>query len=455
MIYDSLGGLSGFFIVVRGTACTAQCSINFYVVFTVHRANFWHIGIYGFKALVGMKANVSVNFVVRNSKTRQDGTSPIQVSLSMNGQRASFSTGKTIKVLEWDKKAQRVKGKDSVSIELNNYIESVRARLYRLESDLMDRELNVSPQMLRDAYLDKLDCLKEWTLMGLIECHLEDLRGKIGKALAASTVWEYEYCGRLIKEYLNSRCGRTDMSLKEVNIGLISGFHSWLLSERKQKQNSTTKHLKFLQKIMNLAVMNGYIPYNKLSQYKVEREPVEMEYLDEAELQKVIDFESPLERLMRTKDMFLFGCFTGLSYIDIKTLKAEHIETDADGRKWIKKHREKTGVMSRIPLLPIAQSILDKYSGGKVLLPIQDSADVNRNLKDIAVLCGIDKKVCFHTSRHTFATTVTLSNDISLEVVSKMMGHTNTRMTSHYAKVVDKCISSQMDGLMNRYAAVI
>ena len=135
MIYDSLGGLSGFFIAVRGTACTAQCSINFYVVFTVHRANFWHIGIYGFKAFVGMKANVSVNFVVRNSKTRQDGTSPIQVSLSMNGQRASFSTGKTIKVSEWDKKAQRVKGKDSVSIELNNYIESVRARLYRLESD--------------------------------------------------------------------------------------------------------------------------------------------------------------------------------------------------------------------------------------------------------------------------------------------------------------------------------
>lgn len=112
-------------------------------------------------------------------------------------------------------------------------------------------------------------------------------------------------------------------------------------------------------------------------------------------------------------------------------------------------------MLSRIPLLPIAQSILDKYSGGKVLLPIQDSADVNRNLKDIAVLCGIDKKVCFHTSRHTFTTTVTLSNDISLEVVSKMMGHTNTRMTSHYAKVVDKCISSQMDGLMNRYAAVI
>jgi integrase len=217
------------------------------------------------------------------------------------------------------------------------------------------------------------------------------------------------------------------------------------------KQNSATKHLKFLQKIMNIAVMNGYILYNTLSMYKVVREPVNMEYLNEAELQKIIDFESPLEHLVRTRDMFLFGCFTGLSYIDIKTLSREHFETDDEGRRWIKKCREKTGVLSRIPVLPIAQSILDKYKGGKVLLPLQDNADVNRNLKDIAVLCGIDKRICFHASRHTFATTVTLANDIPLEVVSQMMGHTNTRMTCHYAKVVDRSISRQMDSLISRY----
>lgn len=108
-------------------------------------------------------------------------------------------------------------------------------------------------------------------------------------------------------------------------------------------------------------------------------------------------------------------------------------------------------MLSRIPVLPIAQSILDKYKGGKVLLPLQDNADVNRNLKDIAVLCGIDKRICFHASRHTFATTVTLANDIPLEVVSQMMGHTNTRMTCHYAKVVDRSISRQMDSLISRY----
>ena len=163
---------------------------------------------------------------------------------------------------------------------------------------------------------------------------------------------------------------------------------------------------------MNIAVMNGYIPYNTLSMYKVVREPVKMEYLDENELQRVIDFNSPLEHLRITKDMFLFGCFTGLSYVDIKMLRSEHFETDCEGRKWIKKRREKTGVLSRIPVLPIAQSILDKYSGGKVLLPMPDNADVNRYLKDIAVLCGIDKRVCFHCLSHSISSFTLRTSDL-------------------------------------------
>ncbi len=139
------------------------------------------------------------------------------------------------------------------------------------------------------------------------------------------------------------------MSIKEVKIGFIGSFHSWLMSERKMRQNTTTKFLRFLHKIMNVAVMNGYVPYNSLSMYKVIREPVNPEYLTEEELQKIIEFDSPLERLVRTRDMFLFGCFTGLSYIDIKMLRSEHFETDSKGRRWIKKKREKTGVLSRIP----------------------------------------------------------------------------------------------------------
>ena len=209
--------------------------------------------------------------------------------------------------------------------------------------------------------------------------------------------------------------------------------------------------MKFLKKLLNIAVSNSYISYNPVAAYKVEREPVEIDFLDEDELRRIINFDTPLPRLERARDMFLFGCFTGLSYIDIKTLTPEHFDTDGAGRIWIKKRRVKTGVLSRIPLLPIAKMILDKYKGGDKLLPIQDAADVNKYLKDIAILCGIDKRITFHSYRHTFATTVTLSNNISLEVVSKMMGHTNTRMTTHYAKLKDRCIGEQMDRIIDNY----
>lgn len=239
--------------------------------------------------------------------------------------------------------------------------------------------------------------------------------------------------------------------MRELNIGFIQGFHSFLLGKKKMGQNSSTKHLKFLKQIVNLAVANSYMTFNPFLPYKIEREPVEIDFLDEEELRKVINFDTPIPRFERAKDMFLFGCFTGLSYIDIKTLTPEHFEKDGTGRIWIKKRRVKTGVLSRIPLLPIAKLILDKYKGGDKLLPIQDPADVNKYLKDIAILCGINKRITFHTSRHTFASTVTLANNISLEVVSKMLGHTNTRMTTHYAKLIDKCIGEQMDRLMDAF----
>lgn len=151
----------------------------------------------------------------------------------------------------------------------------------------------------------------------------------------------------------------------------------------------------------------------------MEREPVDIDFLDDVELAKVINFDCPIPRLMKAKDMFLFGCFTGLSYIDIKTLEPSHLEKDSSGRLWIKKRRVKTGILSRIPVLPLAKMILDKYAEKGELVPIQDASDVNKNIKDISALCGITKHVTFHTSRHTFATTVTLSNNISLEVVSK------------------------------------
>lgn len=371
--------------------------------------------------------------------------------ITVNGERNSFSTGKQIAIEKWDKTKQQVKGKDQETQNLNNYLKAIKAKLYQKEAELLERGFIITAQILYDAYFDKVESLKERSLFEVFEEHNQEQEKLVGNGVSKATHWVSVYTIRLLREFVQQKYKREDLYLRELNLNFIQSFHSFLRIDKGMAQNSSTKHLKLLKKIINLSVANSYMAFNPFSTYKVEREPVDIDFLDEEELRKIINFDTPLPRLERAKDMFLFECFTGLSYIDIKTLTPEHFEKDNTGRIWIKKRRVKTGVLSRIPLLPIAKLILDKYKGGEKLLPIQDPADINKYLKDIAILCGINKRICFHTSRHTFASTVTLANNISLEVVSKMLGHTNTRMTAHYAKLIDKCIGEQMDKLMDTF----
>ena len=398
-----------------------------------------------------VRSSFAILFFIRDSRVRKDGTTSIEVVLTVNGERCAFSTGKKVKSCNWDKNKQQVKGKDEEAQSLNNYLKAIKAKLYQKEAELLDRGFIITADLLRDAYFDKVESIKERSLFEVFEEHNQEQEKMIGNGVSKATHWVSVYTIRLLREFVQQKYKREDLYLRELNLNFIQSFHSFLRIDKGMAQNSSTKHLKLLKKIINLSVANSYMAFNPFSTYKVEREPVDIDFLDEEELRKIINFDTPLPRLERAKDMFLFGCFTGLSYIDIKTLTPEHFEKDSAGRIWIKKRRVKTGVLSRIPLLPIAKLILDKYKGGEKLLPIQDPADINKYLKDIAILCGINKRICFHTSRHTFASTVTLANNISLEVVSKMLGHTNTRMTAHYAKLIDKCIGEQMDKLMDTF----
>lgn len=398
-----------------------------------------------------VRSSFSILFFIRESKARKSGKAPIELMITVNGERCPLSTGKQVPIDKWDKTKQQVKGKDEEAQSLNNYLKAIKAKLYQKEAELLDRGFIITAELLRDAYFDKVESLKEKSLFEVFEEHNQEQEKLVGNGVSKATYWISVYTVRLLKEFVQQKYKREDLYLRELNLNFIQSFHTFLRIDKGMAQNSSTKHLKLLKKIINLAVANSYISTNPFITYKVEREPVEIDFLDEEELRKIINFDTPLPRLERAKDMFLFGCFTGLSYIDIKTLAPEHFEKDNTGRIWIKKRRVKTGVLSRIPLLPIAKLILDKYKGGEKLLPIQDPADINKYLKDIAILCDIKKRITFHTSRHTFASTVTLANNISLEVVSKMLGHTNTRMTNHYAKLIDKCIGEQMDKLMDTF----
>ena len=348
-----------------------------------------------------VRSSFAILFFIRESRVRKDGTASIEIVLTVNGERCAFSTGKRVKSCNWDKTKQQVKGKDEEAQSLNNYLKAIKSKLYQKEAELLDRGFIITAELLRDAYFDKVESLKEKTLFEVFEEHNREQEKLVGNGVSKATYWISVYTVRLLKEFVQQKYKREDLYLRELNLNFIQSFHTFLRIDKGMAQNSSTKHLKLLKKIVNLAVANSYMAINPFITYKIEREPVEIDFLDEEELRKIINFDTPLPRLERTKDMFLFGCFTGLSYIDIKTLAPEHFEKDNTGRIWIKKRRVKTGVLSRIPLLPIAKLILDKYKGGEKLLPIQDPADINKYLKDIAILCDIKKRITFHCRSHS------------------------------------------------------
>lgn len=397
---------------------------------------------------------ITVYFAIRESKQNKKGLCPIEIIISVASDRVKFNTGKFAPAKKWNKSTQQIDGNSEEIALTNDFLCQLRNKVYEKEQQLMERGFPITASLVRDAVQDKVDALNEKTLLCFLSEYIESRRSAVGTTLSEASFFVYTYTHRMVKEYIEIHTRRKDILLREVNLIFMQGWHSFLL--QRMGQNTASKYLSFLKTLIGYAVANGYLLTNRIQSYKVERLPVDIDYLDEVELANFESFKTDQPHLEVAKDMFLFGCYTGLAYSDIVSLGVEHLYFDEQHRLWIKKKRVKTGVLSRIPVLPKAKAIIIKYAVKNLgykdyhITPVQDLADLNKNIKKIAVACNISKKkLTFHVSRHTFATTVTLSNHISLEVVSKMMGHTNTRMTSHYARVVDKCIAEEMEALLN------
>ena len=275
---------------------------------------------------------VVVYFSIRASKKNKKGLSPIEVSVSYNGERIYFSTGKSILSSEWNKTKQIVKGSSSEAKLINTYLIELRNRIYEKEIELMKKGYMVTVHLLKDAVLNKVESLKEKTLLQIISEHNNKKQKLIGKGVAPTTYYCFEHSRRLLTEFILIKYKREDILLQEVNIGFIQSFHTFLLTDKSMSQNTCTKHLKFLKAIVNNAVLNNYIQYNLIAGYKIEREPVDIDFLTEEELRRIINFDTPIPRFEKARDFFLFGCFTGLAYIDIKTLEPKHFEKDCEGR---------------------------------------------------------------------------------------------------------------------------
>lgn len=349
------------------------------------------------------------------------------------------------------------KGTNEESKTINAFLSTVRLKLgehYRL---LMEANKPITPETVKNAYLGILE--KGKTIIDVFRYHNTQVKELLDRDFSFGT---YErYCTALshTQEFIQWKYKVSDLEIRQINYEFITEFEYYLKTVRKCSHNTAIKYITNFKKIIRICIGNGWLERDPFTNYKITLREVERECLSEAELDAVASKEFSTQRLEQVRDIFLFCCFTGLAYSDVKKLSKDHITMGIDGEKWIRINRTKTDTRSSIPLLPIPSGIIDKYANNPRckaedrLLPVLTNQKMNGYLKGIADLCGIAKNITSHLARHTFATTVTLTNGVPLESVSKMLGHKSVRTTQHYAKIVDRKVSDDMQLLKAKFSA--
>jgi site-specific recombinase XerD len=388
-----------------------------------------------------------LTFWIYKSKLTSKGMAPIYLRITIKGQKTELATGVNTSPSQWNSKRCQIKGNSVEARELNLKLQNLKEKVLEAYNELLSRGIPVSPEMVKSKAIGSDD--QSVTLLYALEYHNALLQKKNGTT--ASQV-KYQTLKRKVVEFIYQEYNRKDLFLKELNYQFVVKFEAFLKSTQQIKHNTAIKYIQFLKKITNLSIAHGWLQQNPFSGFKCSLLPVHRGYLSQKEISVLSHRQFNLKRLEAVKDVFLLSCYTGLAYVDIKELTSRHIVQKDDGTFWIIIHRRKTGTRSPIPLLTPAQSILNKYKGlltdkNQHLLPVISNQKMNAYLKEIGEVCGIEKNLTFHLARHTFATTVTLTNGVPIETVSKMLGHTSLKTTQIYAKVVDTKIQEDMRAL--------
>ena len=402
-----------------------------------------------------MNSEVSILFYIKRAKINVDGVCPIYTRVTINSKRFEFSTNKFISPDKWSTEGAKVKGNSEDARSINNQLDIIKNQIMDAEKRLYKKEIQINSENLRNELFGIKE--RERLLIPIFTEHNRKIKELVGSEYAPGTLERYETSLKHTKDFLQWKFRVSDIDIEKIDHAFITEYEFYLRTERKCANNTAVKYIKNFHKIINICLANGWLTKDPFANYKAKVKEVIREFLTEQEIQSLMEKEFVSERLELVRDIFVFSCFSGLAYIDVKQLSKDNIVLGIDGDKWINKNRQKTDTNSKIPLLPTAQYILDKYANHPVcvnedkLLPIFSNQKMNAYLKEIATVCGINKELTFHIARHTFATTVTLSNGVPIETVSKMLGHTNLKTTQHYAKILDKKISEDMQVLKAKF----
>jgi len=405
-----------------------------------------------------MKTKITVLYYLRKSKVNAQAQMPIYQRITINGQRFDVSTGLFVEEQKWSSEASKMKGNTEEARMFNGRLDMMRAIVYETEKKLFMNQVEITFESFKNEYQGKKERAR--MLIPIFQEHNRKIKELVGQEYAPGTLERYETSLKHTTNFIFWKYNLTDINIDKIDHAFIMEYEFYLRSERKCANNTAVKYIKNFHKIINQCLANGWLNKDPFSNYKAKVKEVVREFLSEAEIEQMINKEFVSERLELVRDIFVFSCFTGLAYIDVKQLTLDNIALGIDGNKWIFKNRQKTDTASKIPLLPMAQEIIDKYAEHPVcknenrLLPILTNQKMNAYLKEIADVCEIKKELTFHIARHTFATTVTLSNGVPLETVSKMLGHTSLKTTQHYAKVLDKKVGEDMKILREKFNTI-
>jgi site-specific recombinase XerD len=394
-------------------------------------------------------------FYLKKTKILKNGEAPVFMRITTNGERVDISTHRSINDKLWDQKKGVAMGNTTKSHTLNEYLEHLKSRVYQYKKQLEIEDQIASATAIRDLLQNKGEHNKN--VIAVFTEHNTQCYEKVGRGMAAATVTRYETTMKHLRDFIKQKHHANDYPLRAINHQFIKDFEHYLMTTRKCNRNTTSKYLGNFKKIIRLARFNDWIKKDPFQNVKIRFEEVDRDYLSETELWILIEKKFSNDRLEKVKDIYLFCCFTGLAYADVCELSADNIVIGIDGNIWVRTKRKKTSRRCDIPLLEIPQAIIKKYENDSFcqvydkLLPVRSNQKMNEYLKEIAAICGIEKNLTFHTARHTFATTVTLTNKVAIEAVSKMLGHSSINMTKRYARIVDTLVGHEMAKIKSRY----
>lgn len=401
------------------------------------------------------KNTFGIHFVLRGNRGKE-GQSAIYVRIVVNKSRSELSLKKSVSNHEWNEAKGMAKPKNESLKSLNSYLEEIRSRLTNSYQEFILEKTFVNADAVKNRFLGIEE--QKYSLNILVDYHNLHMI----EVLAAGTMKNYYTTQKYLKEFIAKQLKKDDLYLTELNYEFITLFEYFLRKhqpidhQKGMTNNGVMKHLERFRKVIRLGVKMEWLEKDPFVMFKLKFNKFERGFLTNDELQAIEMKEINIARIQFARDVFVFSCYTGMAYIDVMQLTPNNVIKGIDGKQWIKTFREKTDTAVNVPLLPKALTIVEKYKNHPrsiahgTLFPVISNQKLNSYLKEIGDICGIEKNLTFHLARHTFATSVTLSNGVPIETVSKMLGHTSIRTTQIYAKVVEHKVSFDMDVLKNK-----